>query len=157
MASAIQLLKEQHAEVSALFQQIERAGDPRLRAQIFRTIDTSLRVHSTLEETLFYPAFKEHAKGRMQEEEVAEALHEHAEVKETLQRIEGISPASESFLSTVMKLKSLVLQHVAEEESGMLKQAPRLFTTRELDDLGFRMEHAAMHTSPVYEMSGKTR
>jgi len=154
MSDAVQLLKEQHAEVKALFKQIERVTDPVLRAQIFRTIDTNLRIHATVEEKIFYPAFREHAKNRSQSEEVGEALHEHDIVKGVLQEIERTDPSSESFKTKLASLKMLVEQHVHEEEHGMLKEARRLFRADELEDLALRMEHAGMQASPAYEMAG---
>ena len=154
MSDAVQLLKEQHAEVKALFKQIERVTDPVLRAQVFRTIDTNLRVHATVEEKIFYPAFQARAKNRTQSEEVAEAFHEHDMVKGVLQEIERTDPASESFKTKLASLKLLVEQHVHEEEHGMLKQARRLFSSAQLEDLALRMEQAGMQASPVYEMAG---
>jgi hemerythrin-like domain-containing protein len=154
MSDAVQLLKEQHTEVKALFKQIERVTDPVLRTQIFRTIDTNLRIHATIEEKIFYPAFRERAKNRTQSEEVSEALHEHDMVKSVLQELERTDASSESFKTKLASLKMLVEQHVHEEEHGMLKEARRLFSAVELQDLALRMEHAAVQASPVYEMTG---
>jgi Hemerythrin HHE cation binding domain len=154
MSDAIHLLKTQHAAVTALFMQIERATDPRLRAQIFRTIDSQLRVHGAIEEKIFYPAFRERARSRMQADEVSEALQEHDQVKAFLAQLERTDPADERFKTHLASLKLRVQEHVYEEEHGMLKQARRLFSEEELEALGFRMEQTASLTSPVYEMAG---
>lgn len=154
MSDAVDLLKEQHAEVTALFMQIERATDPVLRSKIFRTIDASLRTHAVIEEQIFYPAFKKRAKNNAQAGEVSEALSEHQRVKDTLAELERGNAGSEQFARGMAVLKHLVQQHVLEEESGMLKQARRLFRPVELEELAHRMESAAMHASPVYDMAG---
>jgi hemerythrin superfamily protein len=154
MSDAVDLLKEQHAEVTALFMQIERASDPALRYRIFRTIDTSLRTHATIEEKIFYPAFRERARHRLEVEEVNKALHDHDQVKAMLGQLERTSPESAGFRMQLASLKAAVQQHVIEEETGMLKQARRIFTPPQLEDLAFRMEQAATHASPVYEMAG---
>lgn len=39
MSDAVQLLREQHAEVAALFMKLERLSNPRTCAEIFRAID----------------------------------------------------------------------------------------------------------------------
>jgi Hemerythrin HHE cation binding domain len=153
MSDVIGLLKNQHAEVTGLFMQIERAADPVLRYHIFRTIDASLRTHSAIEEQIFYPAFRQRARSREQVGEVTDALHEHDRVKTLLAQLERTSPESSAFKTQLASLKDAVQQHVVEEEHGMLKQAQRLFTLEELEDLATRMEHAAMHVSPVYEMT----
>ena len=154
MSDAVDLLKEQHAEVTALFIQAQRVSDPALCAHIFRTIDTSLRDHATIEEKIFYPAFKERARDASQADEVTEAFREHDEVKTALGDVERTDPASPAFKSKLESLRNLVLHHALEEETGMLRQARKLFTQSELDDLAHRMEQAAKLASPVYEMVG---
>lgn len=153
MSDAISVLKEQHRAVHALIMQLERATTPALRAQIFRTIDANLRIHSAIEEKIFYPEFREHARRDAQRQEVDENLHEHNEVKAALHDIEIADPADPSYMSKVQHLKRLVMRHVAEEETKMLREAHRLFTTLELQDLGYRMEKAAIVESPVYAMA----
>ena len=153
MSDAIDLLKDQHAEVAALFMQIERTSDPGLRYRIFRTIDASLRTHATIEERIFYPAFRDRAHTREESAEVPKALHDHDQMKAMLAHLERTSPAGTEFKMQLASLKAAVQQHVIDEETGMLKQARRLFTTAQLEDLASRMERAGMHASPVYEMA----
>lgn len=157
MPDAIELLKEQHAEVAALLAQIERARGAALRRSIFRSIDAALRTHSAIEERIFYPAFRERGRSDWQSEKVAEALHEHDEIKSALEALERTGATEDAFKQKLQSLKSAVQRHVNEEESGMLKQARGLFTREELDDLAFRMEQAAAQTSPVYEMASVPR
>jgi hypothetical protein len=152
MSDAIDLLKEQHAEVTALLIQIQRAAHAMLREQIFRTIDTNLRIHSAIEEQIFYPAFRERVRNRKQADEVAEAYHEHDVVKSTLEEMERSDPGGQVFARKLLGLQRAVLHHVMEEEKAMLKQARRLFTQAELEALAHRMEMTAMVTSPVYQM-----
>jgi iron-sulfur cluster repair protein YtfE (RIC family) len=154
MSDAIDALKEQHAEVTALFMQIDKAADPVLRAQIFRTLDAHLRTHAVLEEHIFYPAFRERARSKQQAGEVNEALHEHDRMKTELANIERTDPSSGEFKTRLASLKALVVEHVLEEETGMLKQARKLFTTTELEAMGLHMTQYAAVASPVYEMAG---
>jgi hemerythrin superfamily protein len=154
MSTAIDALKEQHAEVTALFMKIDKATDPVLRGQIFRTLDAHLRTHSVIEEQIFYPKFRERAKNSEQVNEVAEAYHDHDTVKSLLEQIERTDPASNEFRTKLASLKMAVQQHVLEEETGMLRQAKKLFSEAELEGLALHMTQYAVLASPVYEMAG---
>ncbi len=105
MGDAVSLLKEQHVEVTGLMMKIERVQDPTLRAQVFRTIDTNLRNHAHIEETIFYPEFKKRARTPAQTEEVDESLEEHAAVKSALEALERTDPRDQAFLAGLQKLK----------------------------------------------------
>lgn len=153
MSDAVQLLREQHAEVTALFMKLGRLGNPRTCAEIFRTIDARLRDHTVIEETIFYPAFRERARDRGRTE-IAQALHEHDEVKALLGKIEQASAAEYSFKHQVAELRRAVERHVLEEESLILPQAQRLFTEAELEDMAQRMTQLASLHSPAYQISG---
>lgn len=154
MSDAVQLLREQHAEVTALFMKLLRISSPRTSAEIFRAIDARLRDHTVIEETIFYPAFRERARehGRS---EIARALHEHDEIKTLLGRIEQTSSAEYSFRHQVGELQRAVKNHVLEEESVILPQAQRLFSESELDDMAQRMLQLASLHSPAYQVSGR--
>src|SRR5579884_4469965 len=97
MSNAVQLLEEQHAEATALFMKLERLTDPVTCAHIFRTLDAKLRDHTAIEEQVFYPAFREHARNDKQASEIAEALHEHNEVKLLLAAVEKLDPTGAAF------------------------------------------------------------
>lgn len=153
MSDAVQMLREQHAEVTALFMKLERLSSPRICAEIFRTIDSRLRDHTVIEETIFYPAFRERARERGRSE-ITEALHEHDEVKALLDRIEQASPAEYTFKHQVGELRRAVAHHVLEEESRILPQARRLFSQSELDDMALRMAQLASIHSPAYQLTG---
>jgi hemerythrin superfamily protein len=153
MSNAVQLLEEQHAEATALFMKLERLTDPVTCAHIFRTLDARLRDHTAIEEQVFYPAFRDRASSSKQASEIAEALHEHDEVKSLLALAEKLQPAGDAFRSKLMELKSAVQHHVREEERGILPQARRLFSESELDALGLRMMKLASLHSPLLEMS----
>lgn len=153
MSDAVQLLREQHAEVTALFMKFARLSNPRTCAEIFRAIDARLRDHTIIEEKVFYPAFRERARERGRSE-IARAIHEHDEVKALLDRIEQASPAEYSFKHQVTELRRAVEHHVLEEESAILPQARRLFTESELEDMAQRMIQLASLNSPAYHLSG---
>jgi hemerythrin superfamily protein len=153
MADAVQMLEEQHAEAAALFMKLERLTDPSVLAAVFRTLDSRLRDHTVIEEEIFYPAFRERAGSELGEKEVSEALHEHDEVKSALEEAEKASATEYSFKQKIRNLRRAVEHHVAEEESGILPQARRIFSEEELDELGFRMMQLMSIHSPVYQVN----
>jgi len=153
MSDAVQMLREQHAEVTALFHKLERLRSPRTCAELFRAIDSRLRDHTIVEETIFYPAFRQRARDRGRAE-ITEALHQHDEVKALLDRIEQLSSAEYTFKHQIAELKRAVTHHVLEEESTILPQAQRIFSEAELDDLAQRMMQLASIHSPAYQLPG---
>jgi hemerythrin superfamily protein len=119
---AITLLKADHRQVEELFAQFEKArGDDRKQDLATRVCD-ALRVHSQIEEEIFYPAFYE----ATQEEDLHhEAIIEHDSVKKLIAEIESSSPADDYFDARVTVLSEMVKHHVKEEEQrdGILAKA----------------------------------
>lgn len=52
---ALNFLKKQHREVEALFKKALAAEEPTERLNLFKQIDRDLRLHSVIEEEIFYP------------------------------------------------------------------------------------------------------
>lgn len=119
---AIALLQADHRKVEDLFAKFERArGDDRKRA-LAENICTSLRVHSQIEEEIFYPAFYE-ATG--EEDLHHEAIIEHDGAKKLIAEIESSSPDDEFYDARVSVLSEMIKHHVKEEEQrdGMFAKA----------------------------------
>ena len=71
--NALEMLREDHQKVQALFDEFEGA-DNRSRQGIGNQILTELEIHATLEETLIYPAIRE---ALDEDDMMDEALEEH--------------------------------------------------------------------------------
>ena len=56
---AIALLKADHREAEGVFEQFEKARSPEKKGELAMKVCKALRVHMTIEEEIFYPAFKE--------------------------------------------------------------------------------------------------
>ena len=140
---ALNFLKHQHREVEALFKKTMKAETPLERQSLFRQIDRDLRVHSVIEEELFYPELRLRAERSEERLEVSIAFEEHGLVKSTIQGIEQLDPAQEQFVAKLNVLMQLVQHHVDEEESAMFKIAHKVFTKEELEALGNQLAEAA--------------
>lgn len=147
---ALNFLKHQHREVEALFKKAIETKDAMERQTASKQIDRDLRVHSIIEEEIFYPELKRRAEKSEQRMEVAEAYEEHGLVKTTIEGLERLDPHQEQFEAKLHVLKDLVQHHVDEEEGTMFKLAHRLFNKEELEEMGHRLKEAASQaTVPV--------
>src|SRR4249920_1677711 len=86
---AIAILKADHRQVEEWFGQFEKSRSDDKKADLARRICRALRVHTTIEEEIFYPAFLE-ATG--DEDIHHEAEVEHAGAKNLIAQIEKSGP-----------------------------------------------------------------
>jgi hypothetical protein len=119
---AIALLKADHRRVEALFEQFEKARSDDRKRDLATDICNSLRVHSAIEEEIFYPAFYE----ATQEEDLHhEAVIEHDGARKLIAEIEASGPEDDFYDARVSVLSEMIKHHVREEEKrdGMFAKA----------------------------------
>ena len=140
--NAISLLKADHKKVKALLEELESTTERGAgkRKKLLGQIDTELKVHTSIEESIFYPAFREAVKKKEDREMYFEALEEHHVVKLVLPEIAATDPSSEEFGAKAKVLKELVTHHAKEEEREMFPEAKKVLSSEELDQLGERMQ-----------------
>lgn len=147
---ALNFLKKQHREVEALFRKAMQASEPTERLNLFKQIDRDLRIHSAIEEEIFYPELKRRVEKNEERLEIAEAYEEHGLVKITIEGLEKLDAGTEQYEAKIVVLNDLVQHHVDEEESTMFKMAHHVFEKPEREELGGRLEEAAVQaTTPV--------
>jgi hemerythrin-like domain-containing protein len=139
--NAIELLKEDHAKVKQLLEQIsgttERAA--KTRTELLKKIAMELQVHTALEEETFYPALRE-AGGKDELKMFHEAKEEHRAVNAlVLPDLLETEPGSVEFSGRIKVLKELLEHHIEEEESEMFPDASELLGEEELMTLGQKM------------------
>jgi hemerythrin superfamily protein len=119
---AIALLKADHREVEGWFEQFDKARLASRKADLAGRICAALKVHATIEEEIFYPAFLE-ATGDKDIHHEAEV--EHAGAKILIKQIESSSPEDDYFDARVKVLSEAIKHHVKEEEQrgGMFAEA----------------------------------
>jgi hemerythrin superfamily protein len=140
--NAIQLLKDDHKKVRGLLAELESttARGTKKRTQLLSTIGKELRVHTKIEEEIFYPALREAGEKSDDEKMYFEALEEHRAAGElVLPDLEKTAPDSEKFSGRAKVLKELVEHHADEEEKEMFPRARKLLSAAELNSLGARM------------------
>ncbi len=133
---AIALLKADHRKVEDLFEQFEKAKDSAKKQNLANQICTELKVHTMIEEEIFYPALE----GKIEEDMLSEAYVEHDGAKVLINDIEAGSPDDEFYDAKVHVLSEEIEHHVKEEEApseGMFAQARK--TDVDLVALGEQM------------------
>jgi hemerythrin-like domain-containing protein len=140
---AIKLLKADHDEMRELLGELESTttrGVKKRRALITE-IEAKLKAHTTIEEEIFYPAFREAGQKSDDDKMYFEALEEHRAAGElVLPDLVNTDPSSEKFSGRAKVLKELVEHHADEEEKEMFPRAKKLLGRDELAELGERLE-----------------
>ncbi|MHB0971055.1 MAG: hemerythrin domain-containing protein [Thermoanaerobaculia bacterium] len=139
---AISFLKEDHKKVKELLTKLEETTErgAKTREKLLREIETEVKVHTQIEEEIFYPAYHEAAKKKEDTKLFFEAAEEHHVVDLVLPEIRDTDPASEEFGAKAKVLKELIEHHADEEEKQMFPKARKLLGTEELMELGARLE-----------------
>ncbi len=131
----INLLKEDHKKVKALFEEYEELHEKNSsndkKAKIVQQICTELTLHALAEEAIVYPAAREalHDDDLMDEADV-----EHAGAKELIAELQAMSPDESHYDAKVTVLKEYIEHHVKEEEKKMFPQLKDSEVNR--DELG---------------------
>jgi hemerythrin superfamily protein len=138
---AISLLKEDHRQVDRLFREIERAKGKGMEkvAPLVEQVLRELTVHSSLEKSIVYPAFR---KAPGANELILQFLEEHHLVAVVMQEIEGLDMRDERMPAKIKLLKDLVQHHFQEEEAQLFPQAREICGEDRLKQLGEQIEEA---------------
>lgn len=133
---ATQLLKSDHDNVNKLFGQFEGSGSERNKRDLGEKIVQELKVHTQIEEEIFYPAVRKHPG---LEELVREAREEHAEVKQLISKVEGPEASDREYDSIMREIREDVEHHVREEEEEMFPKVEQQMAN-ELESLGTQLQ-----------------
>ena len=125
-SDAVDLLTDDHLQVSALFKQYEKLAKKKAPAAQRQTlageICAMLRTHTTIEEEIFYPAAR---KARIEASLLDEADIEHASAKDLIGQIESGNPADDHYDARVKVLGEYIVHHVVEEQVEMFPKCRR--------------------------------
>ena len=132
---AITLLKKDHREVEGWFDEYEQLEEDAEKLALFNKIATALKVHTTIEEEIFYPE----ERADVEEDMLDEAYVEHDGAKKLIAEIEAMKPGDEYYDAKVKVLGEYIKHHVKEEEQpgGIFAQAKK--GDEDLDAMGERL------------------
>ena len=119
---AIALLKADHRKVEDLFGKFSKSNDDARKWELAEQICNELKIHSMIEEEIFYPALE----GKIEDDLYHEAYVEHDGAKVLINDIIASRGEDEFFEAKVKVLCEEIDHHVKEEEKpgeGMFAQA----------------------------------
>lgn len=134
-ANAITLLKADHTAVQELFDKYEKTRSADRKAALAEQICNELKVHTQVEEEIFYPA----ARAAIRDQDLLdEATVEHASAKELIAQIENGKPGDDLFDAKVKVLGEYVKHHVKEEQNELFPKVRK--TKVDLEALGEKLQ-----------------
>jgi iron-sulfur cluster repair protein YtfE (RIC family) len=140
---ATEFLKRQHRDVEKLFRQALKSESNTERRQLVQEIAAQLRMHTMLEEQIFYPAFRDGVGTKKAEERVLEAFEEHHVVDLVMAELAKIDASAENYHARLTVLHELVRHHVEEEEEEMFPTAEKKLEKETLTSLAEQMTEGA--------------
>ncbi len=141
---AIALLKADHAKVRELLGELAESSEKATtkRGELLQEIERELKIHTTIEEEIFYPAFREAADKKDDLKLYYEAIEEHHVVDTVLPELKDTDPSTDVFGAKAKVLTDLVEHHAEEEETEMFPRARKLMGREELVRLGDQLAQA---------------
>jgi hemerythrin-like domain-containing protein len=138
----LDIIKQEHKEVSALLDQAENLEpDDRKMKTLAAEIEQKLSTHMAIEERLFYGRLKRESEDD-DAVDVYEGYTEHDVAKHLIELLQNGRPSPEKFKAELQVLSEAVKHHVQEEESTIFGIAKKQLNREELDDLGKKWEAA---------------
>ena len=119
---ALDMLKHDHDKVEKAFKEFEKMdhGDAESCRKLVMQTCEDLKVHTTLEEEIFYPALRE---ALDDDDLLNEAAVEHETAKMLIDQLENMPEDDPNFNATFTVLGEYVRHHIGEEESEMFPAA----------------------------------
>ncbi len=135
---AISILKGDHQRVRQLLRRLENTTEraAKQRKDLLAQIESEVKVHATIEEEIFYSAFKEAVRSKSDQELYFEAIEEHHVVDLVMPEIKSTDATSEQFGAKAKVLKDLIEHHAEEEEREMFPKARKFIRQSELLEIG---------------------
>jgi hemerythrin-like domain-containing protein len=149
---AIALLMEDHKKVKKLFgafKKLHEQGESEEKAAVVEQICNELKIHTAIEEEIFYPAVR---KAIDDADLMDEALVEHAGAKDLIAQLEEAGPEADLYDAKVTVLSEQIDQHVKEEEKEMFPMARK--SKIDLDTLGAQMLRRKQSLMAEMDLSG---
>ena len=138
---ATALLRADHKSVRDLLEQLDETTSrgAKKRLELLNKIALEVRVHSKVEEEIFYPAYRDASSTQEESKLFFEAKEEHGLVDVLLPSLEKADPTTDTFGAKAKVLRDLIEHHAEEEEHEMFPKAEKLLGSERLEELGAQL------------------
>jgi hemerythrin superfamily protein len=135
--NAVAILKADHREVEGWFEEFENTESAPKKRKLATEICKALRVHTQIEEEIFYPACRS---AGISEDLMDEADIEHDAARKLIEEIDSGAPGDDHWDARVKVLSEMIKHHVKEEEErdGLFAKAKK--AGLDLEDLGSQLK-----------------
>jgi hemerythrin superfamily protein len=118
--NAFDLLEQDHRQVEKWFDEYDEIEDEDDRkSELAEKICLALKVHTQIEEEIFYPRAREATKD---DNLLDEAVVEHATAKNLIAEIEDMEVGDDLYDAKIRVLGEMVKQHIKEEEDELFPE-----------------------------------
>lgn len=142
--NALDLLRRDHRHVQALLKKFDKTDAEDEQRRLCDQIVEELRLHTDIEERVFYPYLRE---ATAREDLFQEASIEHETAKQLLDQLPNEEPGTPRFKAMVKVLGEYVVHHVEEEESEIFPQVEK--TGVDLQALGQALQECRDGQDPM--------
>ena len=148
--NVLDIIKQEHREVSALFDQAKKCDpdDDRIH-ELATEIEEKLSTHLAIEERLFYAQLRSRAEEQDEKVDMFEAYTEHAAARSLMYMLNSGRKPDEKFKAELQVLGENVAHHVKEEESTVFGIARDYLDNDELEAIGEAWEKAKARKKSV--------
>ena len=138
---AIALLKADHRLVKGLFDDFKKAETKREKAKIVAQAITELKIHTEIEEKIFYPVVRKALNKALGKKDATdmmdEADEEHHVAKLLIAELDTMQAGDDHWEGKFTVLSENIVHHVKEEEGEMFPEIKKL--DLDLEALGAQM------------------
>lgn len=140
--NALELLRNDHVAARGLLADLEEMNGKasrKKRMQMVNLIEREVKIHSELEEKIFYPAFRKAGRAEKDSEIFYDAVEAHHLVDKVLPDLKLRAGNADAFAAKLRVVRHLVVDHAEMEEREMFGRARELLGDEQIDRLGDRM------------------
>ena len=132
---AIQFLEQDHRRARHALEAVAQAGLSK-RAGLFKALKRGLELHHQVEESIFYPALRLHARATSFSLRAASA---HEAIEEALALLSEARLDSDEWMPAFTLMKNSLLRHIDDEESRLFVIIRKLLSESDLKSLCAKM------------------
>jgi hypothetical protein len=141
MPNAIEVLRADHERLRQLLPMLaDEAIASDKRRELLDEVEQAIKIHSLIEEEIFYPVYKEAANSKDAVDMYFESLEEHHVVDMLLPELKPLDASSDAFRAKAKVLRELFEHHAKEEEEDMFRKAAEMISAATMQEIGDRMQ-----------------